>query len=84
MGLHCAAKEGSYMKVEVLAVLILAALFLVVEGWALFKMRSLLKRAETSRETVGDYEEKVRPYLRIIPISSILVAICVIVAWVLR
>lgn len=72
------------MKVEVLAVLVLAALFLIVEGWALFKMRSLLKRAERTHQTVGDYEEKVRPYLRIIPISSILIAICVIVAWVLR
>ena len=29
------------MKVEVLALLVLGALFLVVEGWALFKMRHL-------------------------------------------
>lgn len=72
------------MKVEVLAVLILAALFLIVEAWALLKMRSLLKRAEKTNQTVGDYEQKVRPYLRIIPIFSILIAVCVIVAWVLR
>lgn len=72
------------MKVEVLALLVLAALFLVVEGWALFKMRRLLKRAETSRETVGNYEKNVRPYLRLIPISSVCIAVCVILAWILR
>ena len=72
------------MKVEVLALLILAALFLVVEGWALFQMRRLLKRAESSRETVGDYEKNVRPYLRLFPISSVCVAVCVILVWILR
>lgn len=72
------------MKVEVLALLVLGALFLVVEGWALFKMRRLLKRAEKTRETVGNSEKNVRPYLRLITISSVCVAVCVILVWILR
>ena len=72
------------MKVEVMALLVLGALFLVVEGWALFQMRRLLKRTEKTRETVGNYEKQVRPYLRLIPISSVCVAVCVILAWILR
>lgn len=72
------------MKVEVLVPLILAALLLVVEVWALLNVRREWKRAEKTNATCGEWEEKVRPYLRTMQIASVAIAVCVIVAVIVR
>lgn len=72
------------MKVEVLVPLILAALFLVVEVWALLNVRREWKCAEKTNATCGEWEEKVRPYLCTMQIASVAIAVCVIVAVIVR
>lgn len=72
------------MKVEMLALLILAVLLLIVEVWALFNVRREWKRAEKTNATCGEWGEKVRPYLRAMQITSVAIAVCLIVAVIVR
>lgn len=72
------------MKIEMLILLILAALLLVVEVWALLNVRREWKCAEKTNATCGEWEEKVRPYLRAMQIASVGIAVCLIVAVIVR
>ena len=67
-----------------LALRILPALLLIVEVWALLNVRREWKHAEKTNATCGEWEEKVRPYLRTMQITSVAIAVCVIVAVIVR
>lgn len=67
-----------------LALRILPALLLIVEVWALLNVRREWKHAEKTNATCGEWEEKVRPYLRTMQIASVAIAVCLIVAVIVR
>lgn len=67
-----------------LALRILPALLLIVEVWALLNVRREWKHAEKTNAICGEWEEKVRPYLRTMQITSVAIAVCLIVAVIVR
>ena len=67
-----------------LALRILPALLLIVEVWALLNVRREWKHAEKTNATCGEWKEKVRPYLRTMQITSVAIAVCLIVAVIVR
>lgn len=63
---------------------IFPALLLIVDVWALLNVRREWKRAEKTNATCGEWEEKVRPYLCTMQITSVAIAVCLIVAVIIR
>lgn len=70
------------MKVEVLVPLALSIVCLLVDAGAMVNMIRLLKTM--GNQTVGAYGRKVRPYLRVMQISSVLMMVFMILAIVFR
>lgn len=70
------------MELKELIPIIFAVLFLITEFAMSFKMKSLTKKHEN--DTVEVLSNKLKPYLCISRVASVLIAICMIVVIIMR
>ena len=73
---------GMTMDIYVWIPLVFAGLFLITDAAMLIRMITLLKKNKES--TAGDLGDKLNPYLYATGAISVLMAICMILATVLR
>lgn len=72
------------MEVGILIATIGAVLCILIDGWAMLRVRRAYREALKKGETCGMFGETIEPYIRTMQITTILLFICCILCIIFR